>query len=482
MLSANVVSTVPALQQTILPYKIYEEHGVAVIACTTETTASISNPGDQTQFLDVVTSVQHAIDEIKATTDIKRIVALTHIGYDEDQRLARETTGLSLIMGGHSHTNLGNIDPAASQGAYPTIVENANGDEVFVVTAWRWGQYLGFIDVVFDAEGRAISYTGGPINLDNTTEQDAALQAQIDEWRVPFEEFAAEVIGYSEVDLVQSTCQTVECTLGNVMTDAIVAYRSGVADFSLINAGGIRAAIDVGNVTRGEVLTSFPFGNAITEFPMSGADVLRLLEGCVSRVSQFNGNPVTSGFQVSGSLKVQYNPSLPVGGRLVRALINGVEVDESATYTVATLDFLAGGGDNIFPKVASPVVLDLQADVLERYIQAQSPINIAVEGRIEQVTEVPGDGGGSSSSTVSSSTITASATASASVTVSGTVSTTASVSSTMVTSISSSVSETVSSLSSSSSSSSTATATSSTSGVYPTKTRGCGRRPRPTVN
>lgn len=478
MLSANIVSTVPALQDTILPYKIYEKHGVAVIGCTTETTASISNPGEGTQFSDAVSSVQRAIDEIKASTDIKRIVALTHIGYDEDQRLARETTGLSLIMGGHSHTNLGNIDPAASQGAYPTIVKNANGDEVFIVTAWRWGQYLGFIDVVFDAEGRAISYTGGPINLDNTTEQDAALQAQIDEWRVPFEEFAAEVIGYSNVDLVQSSCQTAECTLGNVMTDAIVAYRSGVADFSLINAGGIRAAIDIGNVTRGEVLTSFPFGNAITEFPMTGADVLRLLEGCVSRVSQFNGNPVTSGFQVSGSLKVQYNPSLPVGGRLVRALINGVEVDKTATYTVATLDFLAGGGDNIFPKVVSPVVLDLQADVLERYIQAQSPIDIALEGRIEQVTEVPGGDSSTTTTTITSSTVTASGTMSGSVTVSGT----ASVSSTMATSMSSSVSETASSLSSSSSSSAAIPTSISTGGIYPTKTRGCGRRPRATVN
>ncbi|KAH7038387.1 5'-nucleotidase [Microdochium trichocladiopsis] len=482
VLSANIVSTHPALNQTILPYHIYEDLGVAVIACTTETTASISNPGDGTQFLDVVSSVQRAIDEIRATTDIKRIVALTHIGYDEDQRLARETTGLSLIMGGHSHTNLGTINPAVSEGAYPTIVENAAGDEVFIVTAWRWGQYLGFIDVVFDAEGRAVSYTGGPINMDNTTAQDEGLQAQIDAWRVPFEEFAAEVVGYTNVELVQATCQTAECTLGNVMSDAIQAYRSTAADFSLINAGGIRAAIDVGNITRGEVLTSFPFGNAIVEFPMSGADVLRLLEGCVSRVSQFNGNPITSGFQVSGTLKVQYNPAQPAGSRLVRALVKGVEVDPAATYTVATLDFLAGGGDNIFPKVASPVVLDLQADVLTRYIQAESPIDIAIEGRIETVSEIPGGGGGgggssstitssSASATSSSSSSSSSASASASASASGS-----------VTLSSSSSSSSLSSVSTTSVSSVPTAAPTSTGGVYPTTTRGCRRRPRPTAN
>ncbi|KAG7127441.1 hypothetical protein HYQ45_012631 [Verticillium longisporum] len=100
VLSANIVSTHPALNKTILPYKIYEKHGVAVIGCTTQTTANVANPGPGTEFLDVVSSVQRAIDEIHATTDIKRIVALTHIGYTDDQALAAATTGLSLIMGG----------------------------------------------------------------------------------------------------------------------------------------------------------------------------------------------------------------------------------------------------------------------------------------------------------------------------------------------------------------------------------------------
>jgi 2',3'-cyclic-nucleotide 2'-phosphodiesterase (5'-nucleotidase family) len=388
VVSANIKSTHPALNQTILPYQIYEEHGVAVIGCTTETTANIANPGPGTEFLDVVTHVQAAIDEIKATTDIKRIVALTHIGYTEDQRLAKETKGLSLIMGGHSHTPLGPI--AGAEGEYPTIVEDADGNEVFIVTAWRWGQYLGYIDVVFDEEGHALSYHGGPIALDNTTAQDEELEKQIKAWRVPFEEFAAEVIGISDVELVQSTCQTQECTLGNLMTDAMLHYRSGFADFAFINAGGIRAAIDTGDITRGEVLTSFPFGNAITELKLSGADVLKVFEGAVSRVNQFNNQAITSGFQVSGSIEVKYNPALPVGGRLVSVVINGKPVDPATQYTIATLDFIAGGGDNFFPKTTDFIPLDLQDEVLTRYIQEFSPIKTTLTGRIKAVDELPG--------------------------------------------------------------------------------------------
>ncbi|KAM0273991.1 hypothetical protein ACHAQH_008048 [Verticillium albo-atrum] len=389
VISANIVSTHPALNQTILPYKIYEEHGVAVIGCTTETTANIANPGPGTQFLDVVSSVQRAIDEIHATTDIKRIVALTHIGYTDDQALAAATTGLSLIMGGHSHTPLGSINPA-SQGDYPTIVKNADGDDVFVVQAWRWGQYLGYIDVTFDEEGHALSYHGGPIHLTNATAQDEKLQAQIDSWRGPFEEFASLVVGFTNNDLVQSTCQTQECTLGNVMADAMLEYRAADgADFALVNAGGIRAAIEAGNITRGAVLTSFPFGNAITELHYSGADVRRVLEGCVSRVNQFNGRAVTSGFQVSGSIKIQYNPALAVGSRLVSVLINGEEIDDDAEYTIVTLDFLAGGGDNMFVLTTDFIPLDLQDEVLTRYVRDNSPLDAQIEGRIEIVDTVP---------------------------------------------------------------------------------------------
>lgn len=405
VISANIVSGHEALNKSIFPYKIFKDYGIAVIGCTTETTSNIANPGPLTKFVDVVASVQSAIDEIKATADIKRIVALTHIGYDQDQLLAQKTTGLSLIMGGHSHTPLGDINPNP-EGPYPTIVKNADGDEVFIVTAWRWGQYLGYIDVVFDAEGHALSYNGGPIHLDNTTSQDEDLQAQIKAWRIPFEEFGAEVIGYSNVELVQSTCQTEECTLGNVMTDAIQYYRNEHADFSIINAGGIRAAIDAGDITRGEVLTSFPFGNAITEVTMSGADVLKLLEGCVSRVNQFNRNTITSWFQVSHTLQVQYNPDLQAGGRLIRALINGELVDVSKSYVIATLDFLAGGGDNIFPEMSGYVPLDLQDEVLVVYVNETSPIDAAIEGRIKIVDELPGGSDPTSSSASATGTAT----------------------------------------------------------------------------
>ncbi|KAK1962101.1 5'-nucleotidase domain-containing protein [Colletotrichum sublineola] len=394
---ANIVSDNEKLNKTIKPYHIFDKQQLAVIGVTTQTTPGISSPGEGTKFLDVVTTVQSTIDHIKSTTNITRIAALTHIGYEEDQKLAEQTTGLYLIMGGHSHTLLGDMEDA--EGPYPTIKKNKDGDDVFIVTAYRWGEYVGYIDVTYDAEGKILAYHGGPIHLTNTTEQDPELQAQIEAWRGPFEAFAAEVVGVSNVELDQTLCQRQECLLGNVMTDAMYEYRlnnsdSSPPDFALINAGGIRATIDQGNITRGEVLTSFPFGNSIVEMAYKGADIRKVLEGAVSRVNQFNNLPITSGFQVSRNIVVEYNPTGNNGSKLVSVEVAGEALDDDKEYRVVTLDFLAGGGDNIFVATTDFVSLDTQDEVLVQYVQAKSPVDAKIEGRIVQSNDTAGSPSG----------------------------------------------------------------------------------------
>lgn len=202
-----------------------------MIGVTTETVPSISSPGKGTKFTDVVSAVQNSIDEIKRTTNVTRIAALTHIGYEEDKKLAKATSGLQLIMGGHSHTPLGDFEGA--EGPYPTLETNKDGDEVFVVTAYRWGEYLGYIDVTFDADGKILAYHGAPIHLTNTTEQDGDLQTQVDAWRVPFEKFAAEVVGESSIVLDQTTCQKQECALGDLISEYGMARFNSFTSLSL---------------------------------------------------------------------------------------------------------------------------------------------------------------------------------------------------------------------------------------------------------
>lgn len=157
--------------------------------------------------------------------------------------------------------------------------------------------------------------------------------------------------------------------------------------FALINAGGVRATIDEGPITRGEVLTSFPFGNAIVEISMSGERLWSTLEGIMSKVNQVNGRPVTSLLQVSRGIVIEYNPDATATTKLVAVTIGGKPLDKTAEYRIVTLDFLAGGGDNFFdPPFINPIVLDTQDQVLVDYIGYKTPVDIKLEGRIKPIS------------------------------------------------------------------------------------------------
>lgn len=286
-----------------------------------------------------------------------------------------------------------------AEGKYPTIVDDASGQEVFIVTAWRWGEFLGHIDLTFGDDGRALAYRGAPIHLTNTTEQDEELQAKIDEWSVPFEEFAGEKVGFAENELDQATCQDGDCLLGQVMADAMLEYRANLTqsddekpDFALINAGGVRATINKGDVTRGDVLTSFPFGNAIVEIKMKGEDVRKVLEGCVSYENQFNNEEITSWFQVSDGIYIEYNEDNDKGNRLVNVIVGGEDLDDDKDYRIVTLDFLAGGGDNIFEETSDFATLDTQDEVLLGYLEAHNPLENDLEERVVKTDAQPSDG------------------------------------------------------------------------------------------
>jgi len=388
--SSNIQSDNEALASQLNPYLLFPEHEMALVALTTNTTPDIASPGNGTTFgayLDVQDTVDALLNGTapgQDNTTVSRVVALTHIGYENDIELARTTRNIHLIIGGHSHTRLGN-DSAA--GEYPTVVQNLDGEEVFVVTAWRWGQQLGRIDVEFELHSnRILSYTGAPINMTESVAQNDTLQDQILEWREPFDAFSREVVGQTTTDLDQTTCQQQECTLGNAVTDSMVYARTSIGatvDFGLHNAGGIRASIDAPEVTRGEILTAFPFGNQLVDVSFTGRELWGIFEGIVSDVNSV-GRAVTSFVQVSAGCAFTYNPNNAVGSRLISLNIGGADIDFERTYTVVTLDFIATGGDSFFPNAPSqaPATLGSQGDVFEAWVVANTPLTVQLTNRI----------------------------------------------------------------------------------------------------
>lgn len=403
VVTANVdFSGSEALAGKVDPYTIIEVNGeqIGVIGLVTPDTSELSSPSDALVFdADLVAVTQKYVDELTAQ-GVNKIILVTHIGLEVDRMVAAGVSGVDIIVGGHSHTLLGNAY-TASAGEYPVEATSASGEPVIIVQAGSNNTYLGRIDVEFDANGVLTDWGGDTIFLSRYITPDPEVEAIIGELSGPIEELRNTLVGSSVVFLVgdRAVCRVEECNLGNLITDAMRAETG--AQIAITNGGGIRANIpeaetpeDVAlstpeEVTLGEVLTVLPFGNLVSTFELSGADVVAALENGVSQVETGAGRFP----QVSG-LRYSWDGSKEAGSRIVSVEVLNADgeyepLDPEATYTVVSNDFMRQGGDGytMFEENAvNPYDFGRPLDqVVADYITANSPVNPEIEGRITRV-------------------------------------------------------------------------------------------------
>jgi len=383
LLMANAdVSTEPLLAGEVLKSVVIEKNGekLGLIGLTPQNNAELASPGPRINFTDPVGAVQQEVDTLTAE-GITKIILLSHSGYDNDLRIAAETTGVDVIIGGHSHTLLSNVAKGAA-GPYPTMVGSTA-----IVQAYAYGKYLGELNVVFDDAGALVSASGEPVLLDASVAEDAAAVARVVELAGPLEEVRNRVVAEAatEIDGSRDSCRAKECAMGTLIADAMLAR---VADqgvtIAIQNGGGVRASIDAGPVTMGEVLTVLPFQNTLSTFEVTGAVVLAALENGVSEVAEGAGR-----FPQVAGLKFTFDAAAPVGARVSEVMVaeggSFVAIDPAKTYRLVSNNFVRNGGDGyrMFRDAANAYDFgpDL-ADVVAEYLAANGPYTAYSDGRI----------------------------------------------------------------------------------------------------
>jgi len=386
------------LDELVQPYVTLDVAGVqiGVIGLTTSDTPTSSSPADEIVFSDdLVGSVESAVGELTAA-GVNKIILLTHVGVEVDMAILTELVGVDVVIGGHSHTLFSTAYRASGDNTYPYATETSAGERIVYVSAGSNNTYLGRLNVQFDENGVVSGTSGDTILLSRYIVPDPAMDEIVTRLGGTIEELRATPIGAdASVYLVgdRRVCRVEECLLGNLITDAMRAETG--AQLAITNGGGIRADIDEGEITLGEVLTVLPFGNLTATFELTGADVVAALENGVSGIRVDGGNVVRDGAggrfpQVSG-LRYSFDPNLEAGSRIVSVEVQNeagewVAIDPAATYTVASNDFMRQGGDgySVFQNNAMNAYdfgkpLD---QVLAEYLAANTPVAPTIEGRI----------------------------------------------------------------------------------------------------
>jgi 5'-nucleotidase len=163
-----------------------------------------------------------------------------------------------------------------------------------------------------------------------------------------------------------------ESSIGDVIADAqLEATRAQGAQLSFMNPGGIRADIDAGEVTYGEIFTVHPFGNTMVTLTLTGRELHQLLE------QQWLGSRVRI-LSPSHNFTFTWSASAPEGSKVDPASmrLDGVPVDPAKRYRVTVNSFIAAGGDgfSVLPAAGERVGGMLDLDALQAYLRAHNPL------------------------------------------------------------------------------------------------------------
>ena len=348
---------------------------IGIVSALATDTVETSSPGESVIFEDEIAALTADVAALEAE-GVDIIIALNHVGLNKDLAIAAAVPGIDVVIGGHSHTLMSNDD--AKTPAYPTMVNTTP-----VAQAYAYTKYLGHLAVTFDEAGAVTAAAGDPIVLDASFTPDADFTARIAEMGAPIEELKNKVVAETAQEIVgvREECRAMECAMGNLIADAMLArVKDQGIEIAIQNGGGIRASIDAGEVTMGEVLTVLPFQNTLSTFQVDGATILAALENGVSKIEDGAGR-----FPQVAGMSYTFDPAQPAGSRVSEVMVGGAPIDLEKVYGVVSNNYVRNGGDGygMFKDAMNAYDFgpDL-ADVTAEFIAANAPYTPYKDGRI----------------------------------------------------------------------------------------------------
>ena len=367
----------PLLDGKVENHVVLEVGGqkIGIVSALATDTVETSSPGAGVVFEDEIAALTADVAALQSE-GVEMIIALNHVGLRKDSEIAAAVPGIDVVIGGHSHTLMSNDDDGTP--AYPEMVDGTP-----VAQAYAYTKYLGHLVVTFDDAGNVTAASGDPMVLDASVTPDAGFAARIAEMGAPIEALKKKVVAETAVEIVgaREECRARECAMGNLIADAMLdRVKDQGIEVAIQNGGGIRASIDAGEVTMGEVLTVLPFQNTLSTFQVTGATIVAALENGVSQIEDGAGR-----FPQVAGMSYAFDVAQEPGNRVSDVMVGGAPIEMDKVYGVVSNNYVRNGGDGYKMFVDAMNAYDFGpdlADVTAEFIAANGPYTPYTDGRI----------------------------------------------------------------------------------------------------
>ena len=396
---------------------------IGVFGLDTPETATKAHPAkiQGVTFLageDLYDCAQEQVDALTAE-GCNYVICLGHLGIDDESAgnrsidLLENVDGVDLFIDGHSHSTQDDITAAL------TAASQAGGNEISVDSSMVNGTVLTSTGTKLESvgvvtiDGETGRIDASTVSAASLTDEDADVAARAAAIQKEIDDEYGTVFAKTEVALNgerEPGNRTEETNLGDLITDALVwgAEREGTeVDAAVTNGGGIRASIAAGDITKKDINTVLPFGNTLSIVQVTGAELLEALEASTyCTPTSIGGFPQVSGIEFTVDTTKAYDQGELYPGstyygpksiqRVTIETVGGEPFDANATYTIATNDFMAAGGDTYYAFAAASVNYDLgiaMDEVVMDYITDELKGTVTAEAYGEPVGRITVDQG-----------------------------------------------------------------------------------------
>ncbi|MFB2800188.1 bifunctional metallophosphatase/5'-nucleotidase [Shewanella seohaensis] len=388
---ANILAYDEQTQLASYLEKPFYDKKLAVIGITLDQMKDIARPDPDTHFVDAIATTARTVEHLHAK-GIKHIIVLSHLGLDQDKRLAEQVDGISLIVGGHTHTLQGDFS-ALGLSNIP-YGETINGTPI--VHAGKYAETLGLAEIEFDAAGRAINLKGGNYfmldkqfmlssseQVDDTDYQ--AVQQRFNEhpnvlwddadedihgvihdiYRPAIAEMENKVLALVPKNLVHTRLPSKALPHGSEIAPWVsrsMFQEAKLEDprihFALHNAGGVRQSVAQGRLTLADVLGQLlPFELPLVKYEIQGQYLYQALESAINAATNNSVRGTGAGsFPYTYGLRYYYDGRRPLGERLFKlemmqqdGLSLWYPVQPDALYVGVSTSYTAAGKEGYHP-------------------------------------------------------------------------------------------------------------------------------------
>ena len=257
----------------------------------------------------------HYIDKLRNEKKVDLVVVLSHLGFPQETKLAKEIDGIDVLLSGHTHNRVHK----------PALI-----NDTIIIQSGCHGSFVGRLDLEINNR-KVVDFRHQLLTVEKSIAEDEEIKAEIEKIMKSDRDKLNEVLGYTDIALHRNL--VMESTMDNFLLDSLLDLTGAEMAFS--NGWRYGAPIVPGPITRNDLWNIIPVNPPVSTVKLSGKELWEMMEVNLERTFSRNPYDQQGGYvKRSAGINLYFKIENPAGERIQKLFVQKEEVDFDRIYDV----------------------------------------------------------------------------------------------------------------------------------------------------